>query len=100
MLPGNLFRYGSNSMVAFRASGPKPRKNTKPHVAVLVAGLSDGIYNLPCTDVLVKELGKIGVELVMPVLRTSWSGWGMNSLESDAEDLTELIDELQKQEES
>ncbi len=101
MLPGKLFRYGSNKMVAFRASNPhesESPKNKKPFVAVLVSGLQDGIYSLDVTDTLVEELSRVNIELVMPVLRTSWSGWGMGSLAGDAEDLTELIDELQKEE--
>ncbi len=102
MLPGNLFRYGPNELVAFCASNPckpsnKAEGRKKAVVVILVSGLTNGIYNLHYTDTLVKMLGKIDVELVMPVLRTSWYGWGMGSIAGDADDLTELIDELKEQ---
>ncbi len=102
MLPGNLFCYGPNELVAFCASTTreprsKDKGNSKAIVAILVSGLTNGIYNLPYTDALVGPLGNMGVELIMPVLRTSWYGWGMGSLAGDAEDLTDLIDELRKE---
>ncbi len=88
-------------MVAFRASNPhesESPRDGKPLVAILESGLGDGIYSLPIIDNLVEELSRVHVELVMPVLRTSWYGWGTGSLAGDTEDLTELIDELQKEE--
>ncbi len=104
MLPGKLFRYGSkdDELVALRASNPsardKPASRTKAVIVILVSGLTNGIYNLPYTDPLVEGIGKLNVELVMPVLRSSWHGWGAGSTHKDAEDIAELINELKKQE--
>eukprot|EP00803_Ostreobium_quekettii_P001668 evm.model.scf_2612.2 EVM.evm.TU.scf_2612.2 scf_2612:17594-20865(-) len=88
-LQGALFRYGDKSaQVAFQ-SGSHGR-----HV-VLVGGLTDGLLFAPYAEGLARALDGIGWSLVQAQLTSSYQGYGVQSLDDDADELHKLAMHLQ-----
>lgn len=84
---GRLFVYNSNkNLVAFETNSSSPAA-----VVILIPGISEGPLALPYVGLLEKTLLEQQAILVQPILSSSYSGYGINSLDSDAEDLTCLI---------
>ena len=90
LLSGHLLTY-SSGLCAFLHNGGCNSRSPSSY-CVLVGGLTDGPGGLPYAEKLAKALEReCSVSLVMPVLRSSYAGYGISSLEKDAEDLSELI---------
>lgn len=86
---GRLIRYGPGTAHTAFLTG-----NGSRHL-ILVGGLSDGLlfteYCRPLAERAVME----GWTCVQPLLGSSLSGWGLSSLDKDAEDLALLAKELE-----
>lgn len=85
-LGGQLACYSpSKRLVAFASPGVVER------VVVLVGGLTDGLLALPYVSRLSAGLEACGWSLVQPMLRSSLSGYGVQTLDDDVEDVDELV---------
>lgn len=90
-LTGQLFSYmPARKLSAFRC-GPKEARAD----VVLLGGLSDGLLPVPWTIDLANRLEKLGMGVVQPVLTSSLTGWGIGSLDRDAEEVEALLGVLQ-----
>ena len=88
-LHGTLFVYSQQRrLVAFRTDVDSP------DAVVLIGGLGDGLLFSDAVTLLAGELQRHSIALVQPVLRSSGSGWGTCSLDTDVEDLDELVAHL------
>ncbi|BDA40837.1 UPF0613 protein PB24D3.06c [Coccomyxa sp. Obi] len=88
---GTLFQYSAN--VAFCADGARGRIHGCKHL-VLVGGLTDGLLNPKYSILLAESLAKEDWCLVQPLLSSSYQGFGVSSLDKDAEELHLLIESL------
>ncbi|RKP07033.1 hypothetical protein THASP1DRAFT_24746, partial [Thamnocephalis sphaerospora] len=99
-LRGTLFQYHPEKphLVAFRSSAENVHGSSGSHRAhravVLLAGLTEGPLSLPFTVDLNQTLGERHWHLVQPVLSSSYTGFGIRSLEQDTEELDQLLDGL------
>eukprot|EP00033_Pygsuia_biforma_P005596 GCRY01006181.1.p1 GENE.GCRY01006181.1~~GCRY01006181.1.p1 ORF type:complete len:330 (+),score=49.04 GCRY01006181.1:66-1055(+) len=66
-------------------------------IAVLLSGLTDGLWSLPYSRHLADSLRAKGWILVQPILRSSYLGYGTSSLKEDAEDIHALLRHLSQQ---
>lgn len=86
MISGSLFVYHpEKDLVAF---------TTHPSSSValiLVAGLSGGLLSLPYTEPLADKLSHSNISLIMPLLSSSYHGYGTSTLAMDAQELTMLL---------
>ncbi|QDZ23332.1 alpha/beta-hydrolase [Chloropicon primus] len=90
-LDGTLFKYGPKSAnVAFRYG-----KNDK--VAIVVGGLTDGLFATSYVDPLCRELDGLGISTVQTLLTSSHQGYGVCSLDEDAGELADLVSALQRE---
>jgi len=84
-MQGTLFRYGPKpAQVAFKSG------NHSCHV-VIIGGLTDGLLFAKYVPILAKRLETLGASLVQPLLTSSHQGWGMGSLQRDADELLDLL---------
>ena len=88
---GTLIRYGPAACNVAFVTGKHPR-----HL-VLVGGLTDGLLAVPYTQTLAKHLDSLQVSTVQPLLSSSHTGWGLSSLDRDAEELHALAQHLAQQ---
>lgn len=100
-MQGTLFRYGSGpAQIAFCSSSssgssgaagaaPAPAPPLRRHL-VLVAGLTEGLLALPYAPALAAAAARAGYALVQAQLTSSYGGWGVGSLDADADDLLAL----------
>jgi pimeloyl-ACP methyl ester carboxylesterase len=92
MLNGKLLKYSKGGLVSFL-------HGSHPNVCILIGGLTDGPLSLPYTNKLAEKLDQLNFSLALPVLRSSYAGYGISSLSEDSEDLCNLISTLQLKEE-
>ncbi|CAB9507258.1 Conserved hypothetical protein [Seminavis robusta] len=89
-LQGSLFCYDANKAafesVPSGSSEPLPSKK-----CILVGGLSDGLMPTPYTQDLEKECHKLGWSFVMPILSSSYLGFGNGDLERDSQEISALM---------
>lgn len=91
LLQGELFKYGvGSSQVAFQ-TGDHPR-----HL-VLIGGLSDGLLFAPYSQLLSDAVDGLGWSLVQVQLSSSCTGYGIATLDRDADELLLLTSYLQQQ---
>mmetsp|Transcript_1335 Transcript_1335/g.4546 ORF Transcript_1335/g.4546 Transcript_1335/m.4546 type:complete len:307 (+) Transcript_1335:39-959(+) len=88
-LRGELAVYGRN--LQFFESGPLGSSKK----VVVLGGLSDGLLACPYVPRLAAALADEW-STVQPVLRSSYAQFGFASLDSDVEDLTQLVDVLRE----
>lgn len=96
-MPGTLFKYGPDALHTAFLSGRGPTPAPSPAAAwhaVLVGGLTDGLFAVPWAERLAERLAPLGWDLVQPLLRSSYSGFGVRSLDEDAADLALLAKHL------
>jgi hypothetical protein len=87
-LQGYLTRYSpSYPLTTFIQPSPTP----SPNYAILLGGLSDSLLPCPYTAKLGEMCKEVGYNFVNPVMRSSGLQFGFCSLDSDAEDLTDLV---------
>ena len=65
------------------------------HSLVLIGGLGDGLLTIPYSPALAARL-PAPWRLLLPVLRSSYGGWGVSSLSSDVTQLTLLVHYLRR----
>lgn len=84
-MEGVLFNYAPG-LAAFE-SGDLP----STRCVVLLGGLGDGFMTIPYTARLSTYLAKHGLSLVQILMRSSYSGYGVSSLQEDVECIIEAI---------
>ncbi|RLN35016.1 hypothetical protein C2845_PM03G24790 [Panicum miliaceum] len=93
-LRGALFKYGPKSaQVAFRTGDFN-------HQVIFIGGLTDGLLATDYLEPLSIALEVEKWSLVQPLLSSSYSGYGISSLEQDALELDQLISYLINKENS
>lgn len=93
-LQGSLFKYGPKSaQVAFRTGDFN-------HQVIFIGGLSDGLLATDYLEPLSLALVVEKWSLVQPLLSSSYTGYGISSLEQDALELDQLIGYLINKENS
>jgi pimeloyl-ACP methyl ester carboxylesterase len=93
-LHGALFKYGPKSaQVAFRTGDFN-------HQVIFIGGLTDGLLATDYLEPLSIALEVEKWSLVQPLLSSSYSGYGISSLEQDALELDQLISYLINKENS
>lgn len=99
---GILHHYAYN-LTAFEFTN-HPDK-VAPNVLIIVAGLGDGLLNVPWIPPLAAELEASNSDkkpaerwsVIQPVLRSSYQGWGTSSLDQDVRDLSRLVTYIRNQ---
>ncbi|CAN6171392.1 unnamed protein product [Urochloa humidicola] len=93
-LRGALFKYGpKSSQVAFRTGDFN-------HQVIFIGGLTDGLLATDYLEPLSLALEVEKWSLVQPLLSSSYTGYGISSLEQDALELDQLISYLINKENS
>ncbi|KAK3126682.1 hypothetical protein QOZ80_7AG0560580 [Eleusine coracana subsp. coracana] len=93
-LPGTLFKYGPKSaQVAFKTGDFN-------HQVIFIGGLTDGLLATDYLEPLSLALEVEKWSLVQPLLSSSYTGYGISSLEQDALELDQLISYLINKENS
>lgn len=78
-------------LCAFEHTYPgKPE--AKPHSLLFIAGMSDGLCTVPYVDDLVSALEPGGWSVFSVLLSSSYSGWGVSSLDRDVEEIAKCVD--------
>lgn len=91
---GELFLYDDSiGLAAFEVGG----RGAGGSVLVCIPGLTDGLLSLRYLPALAAALGPEGWRVVQPVLSSSYSGWGLASLDADAREIDTLLDYLHTQ---
>lgn len=90
-LPGIMYRFrvpnGPAPLQAFESPfGHQHRK-----FCVYLGGLTDGLLACKYVDSLAEKLDAAGWALVQPVLSSSYTGYGISSLDQDAKELSALL---------
>jgi len=99
-MQGTLFRYGPGpAHVAFISSydgrpTPSPSAAVVQTHVVAVGGLTDGLMFANWIPILTSNLQIKGIGVVQPLLTSSHQGWGMGSLDRDANELLLLAKHL------
>jgi hypothetical protein len=68
---------------------------SKPNTLILIGGLSDGLGTIGFTKSLVESLEQSSWSLLSPILSSSYSGWGVGSLDQDVEEITKCVEYIQ-----
>ncbi len=93
-MQGTLIKYGpSPTHVAFLSNQPKAH----PRHLVLVGGLTDGLLFAPYAPHLAAAAQKNGFTLVQAQLSSSYGGYGVASLDQDADEIQLLGSCLRRQ---
>uniref|UniRef100_A0A7S4SG09 Phosphoribulokinase/uridine kinase domain-containing protein n=1 Tax=Alexandrium monilatum TaxID=311494 RepID=A0A7S4SG09_9DINO len=88
---GELFLYNDDiGLAAFEVGGRGPGTRA----LVCIPGLTDGLMSMRYLPALADAMQREGWRVVQPVLSSSYSGWGLASLEQDAEEIDRLLDFL------
>ncbi|KAJ9190759.1 hypothetical protein DTO164E3_9181 [Paecilomyces variotii] len=85
--PGVLHHY-SPRLVAFE-HGSKP--STKPHSLLFIGGLTDGLGTVRYVQDLVAALEPTEWSVFNLLLSSSYTGWGMSSLDKDVEEIAQCV---------
>ncbi|UZJ51099.1 hypothetical protein CBS101457_000419 [Exobasidium rhododendri] len=75
-----------------------PMLQTNPkgkNTLIFLAGLSDTLATVPYLPLLAKTVAPLDFDLVQPQLSSSLGGYGLSSLEADAQEVCLLIEHLQ-----
>ncbi|GAQ88441.1 Predicted hydrolases or acyltransferases (alpha/beta hydrolase superfamily) [Klebsormidium nitens] len=82
---GKLFKYGDKGVqVAFRSGNFSKQ-------AIFIGGLTDGLLATKYVEPLAHALGAIQWSLVQPLFSSSYTGYGVSSLDQDAQEIESLI---------
>ncbi|KAF8063709.1 SPAPB24D3.06c [Scenedesmus sp. PABB004] len=93
-MQGTLFKYGPGAAhVAFKSQPPAHGVAPAPaRAVVLLGGLTDGLLFAPYAPHLERAAARLGWTLVQAQLSSSCAGWGLASLDADADELRLLSD--------
>jgi hypothetical protein len=64
----------------------------KPHSLLFIGGLSDGLCTVPYVNDIVTALEPTGWSVFSVLLSSSYTGWGLGSLDKDVEELAACVD--------
>jgi len=90
-MQGTLFKYGPGSIHSAFMAGSAAKGR---HHAVFVPGLTDGLMSHTYFKPLGEALDAAQWSLVQPLLTSSYTGWGVSSLDRDADELLMLSQHL------
>ncbi|EPQ29462.1 uncharacterized protein PFL1_03217 [Pseudozyma flocculosa PF-1] len=91
-IPGVLSLYQRTpTTLSYHDSSP-----SSPHTLVFVPGLTDTLASVPYLALLVPMLHAHGFSLVQPLLTSNMSGWGLATLEGDAQELARCLAHLRR----
>lgn len=95
-MKGELFLYDSaDRLVAFQTTLSEAEASHGIHrgrvCIVLVGGMTDGLLGLPYAEALSRQCRERGITLVQPLLSSSYTGFGVSSLDRDARQLAQLL---------
>lgn len=89
-MKGELYIYDKEKRLTAFESGPEDAESC----IVVIGGLTDGFLSLPFVPKLMEECGKIGWCCVQVHLSSSYSGFGIYTIQQDAEELSHLLEYL------
>lgn len=90
-LEGSLFRYRTSpSLQAFES----PPRHGHTRFCIYVGGLTDGLLACPYVEALGALCDSKGWALVQPLLSSSYTGYGISSLEKDVREISECLQYL------
>ena len=95
-LAGTLFRFKAPTWPAPLQAFESPNSHSHDRFCVYVGGLTDGLLACSYVEALGSELDRRGWSMVQPVLSSSYAGYGCSSLAKDAEELSELLQYLDR----
>ncbi|KAL1986253.1 hypothetical protein VTN96DRAFT_6621 [Rasamsonia emersonii] len=96
--PGILHQY-TDKLVAFEyTSSTITRK--KPHSLLFIGGLGDGFFTVPFVADLAAALEPTDWSLFSVLLSSSYTAWGLGSLDKDAEEIAQCVQYVQKYKEA
>jgi len=90
-LHGTLFRYSNQTRLCAFDTNPSLSSSL-----IFIGGLTDSLLPIHYIQDLVKELEKLQISLIQPLLSSAHLGYGISSLSQDSEELDELISLLIK----
>ena len=91
---GSLHSYGSHNLCYFEFAGTRPLAECTTRLAILIPGMMDGLLTVPFFTPLAADLTRAGFKTVQPILRSSYHQFGFRSLDTDVEDVIELLKQL------
>lgn len=94
---GTLHVYDPANRLVYFEQSPSSASSTSNSV-VFVGGLGDGLAATPFLPPLAEALHAQGWSLIQVLTRSSYSGWGMGSVDRDAQDLRKLEEYLRRSE--
>ncbi|SCV05801.1 LANO_0H15478g1_1 [Lachancea nothofagi CBS 11611] len=83
--PGILHNYAPKK-VAFEFTPTSLKK-----AVIFIGGLEDGLLTLPYVHNVVQELAPLGWSIIQIQMTSSYKGWGLSSLDKDAEEINSLV---------
>ncbi|OJJ00403.1 hypothetical protein ASPVEDRAFT_128077 [Aspergillus versicolor CBS 583.65] len=86
--PGILHNYAPR-LVAFEFGSPS---TPKPHSLLFIGGLTDGLYTVPYVQEIAKALEPTEWSIYHLHLSSSYSGWGIGSLDRDVEEIGQCVE--------
>lgn len=88
---GTLHVYDpANRLVYFEQPPSASSSSSRCNSVIFVGGLGDGLAAVPFLQPLAQALHARTWSLIQVLMRSSYSGWGMGSVDQDAEDLHNL----------
>ncbi|KAK2763018.1 hypothetical protein FQN53_007344 [Emmonsiellopsis sp. PD_33] len=88
--PGILHSYAPR-LTAFEYASPKNTTH-KPHSLIFIGGLGDGFYTVPYLNDLAAALETSSWSVYQVLLTSSYSGWGLASLDGDVDEIGQCVD--------
>ncbi|AQZ15039.1 (ZYRO0F07040g) [Zygosaccharomyces parabailii] len=89
---GVLHKY-SSSQVAFEFSPSGSKK-----VIIVIGGLSDGLLTVEFAPGLATAVRELGFTVIQIQMSSSYKGWGINSLDTDVKEISQLVKYLRSPE--
>ncbi|MCO5554328.1 hypothetical protein L7F22_007857 [Adiantum nelumboides] len=101
--PGSSATPVRHALSLWHQSPTLPLLETSPssaNVLIFIPGLTDTLGTVPYLDELAANIAELDFSLVQPQLSSSLGGFGLSSLEADAQELELVIKFLQEQRKS
>nr|KMM72916.1 hypothetical protein CPAG_09206 [Coccidioides posadasii RMSCC 3488] len=83
-----------DKLCAFEYGGSTPE--LKPHTLLFIAGLSDGLGTVPFINDIAKALEPTKWSVFSVLLSSSYSGWGMSTLDRDIEEIGSCVEYVRR----
>jgi hypothetical protein len=89
-IPGTLHVYDPSERLVYFESMPSSTSSAGCSSVIFIGGLGDGLAATPYLPPLAEALHGQGWSLIEVLTRSSYTGWGMGSVDRDVEDLHKL----------